>query len=221
MVVSENIRPTAFNDNVPNILVVDDRRDIINVIQIALEEQPVNFFSAGDGRAAMRELETRPYDLLLLDAKMPGLSGFEVCRTVKNHPIWHSTKIIMISASNVPDDKIRAFEAGADDYVTKPFRVQELKARVQVMLNLRTAERALTQRNDQLLELIRVSERLNRQLNLDDTAGEVVKSAARLTRADSAYLPLWDPVHHSHYFIAAEKALGGSSALCGEADPNG
>jgi PAS domain S-box-containing protein len=204
MGVSETERPVAFNDNISNILIVDDRRDIINVIQLALEEQPVNFFSAEDGRAAMRQLEMRPFDLLLLDAKMPGLSGFEVCRTVKNHPLWASTKIIMISASNVPDDKIRAFEAGADDYVTKPFRVQELKARVQVMLNLRTAERALTQRNNQLLELIRVSERLNRRLNLDDTASEVVKSATKLTRADRAYLPLWDPVHHIHYFVASE-----------------
>ncbi len=206
MAVTETVRPVAFNDNISNILVVDDRRDIINVIQLALEEQPVNFFSAEDGRAAMRQLEMRPFDLLLLDAKMPGLSGFEVCRAVKNHPHWASTKIIMISASNVPDDKIRAFEAGADDYVTKPFRVQELKARVQVMLNLRTAERALTQRNDQLLELIRVSERLNRRLNLDDTAREVVKSATKLTRADRAYLPLWDPGHHLHYFIAWENA---------------
>ncbi len=221
MAISEITRPVAFNDNIPNILVVDDRRDIINVIQIALEEQPVNFFSAGDGRAAMRELETRPFDLLLLDAKMPGLSGFEVCQIVKNHPVWHSTKIIMISASNVPDDKIRAFEVGADDYVTKPFRVQELKARVQVMLNLRTAERALTQRNDQLLELIRVSERLNRQLNLDDTAGEVVKSATRLTRADRAYLPLWDSVHHMHYFVAAENPVEGIETVLNMLMPEG
>jgi PAS domain S-box-containing protein len=221
MVVPEISRPVAFNDNIPNILVVDDRRDIINVIQIALEEQPVNFYSAGDGRAAMRELETRPFDLLLLDAKMPGLSGFEVCRMVKNHPLWHSTKIIMISASNVPDDKIRAFDVGADDYVTKPFRVQELKARVQVMLNLRTAERALTQRNDQLLELIRVSERLNRQLNLDDTAKEVVKSATRLTRADRAYLPLWDPVHHIHYFVAAENPVEGLDVVLNSVMPAG
>jgi PAS domain S-box-containing protein len=219
MAVPETTRPITFNDNIPNILVVDDRRDIINVIQLALEEQPVNFFSAEDGQSAMRQLETRPFDLLLLDAKMPGLSGFEVCRTVKNHPQWASTKIIMISASNVPDDKIKAFDAGADDYVTKPFRVQELKARVQVMLNLRTAERALTQRNDQLLELIRVSERLNRRLNLDDTAREVVKSATKLTRADRAYLPLWDPVHHLHYFGATENPAEGVETVMTTAIP--
>lgn len=204
MSIVEGVRPTTFKDSARNILVVDDRQDIIHVIELALEEQPVKVFAANNGWEAMRELEARPYDLLLLDAKMPGMSGFEICRTVKNHEHWHSAKVIMISASTQADDKLRAFEAGADDYVTKPFRVQELKARIQVMLNLRKAERELTQRNEQLLELIRISERLNLRLDLSNTANEIVKSATRLTKADRAYLLLWDVEKRQHYFAAAE-----------------
>ena len=204
MMTIEELPPAAYNDNMGDILVVDDSRDIINVIQLALEEQPVQVYAANNGQEALQKIQHHSYDLLLLDAKMPGLSGLEVCRRVKNHEQWRNTKIIMISAGTSADEKLRAFDAGADDYVTKPFRVQELKARIQVMLNLRQAERELTQRNEQLVELIQVSELLNSHLNLDDTAQAVVKSAARLTRADRSYLLLWDESAHGHRIVAAE-----------------
>ena len=197
-------KPTRYNTEAGSILVVDDHQDIINVIQLALEEQPIRVYSANTGQEALQKIEANSYDLLLLDAKMPGLSGFEVCRQVKNHEQWRNTKIIMISASAISDDKLRAFDAGADDYVTKPFRVQELKARIQVMLNLRQAERELMQRNEQLLELIQVSERLNSRLDLSDTVTTVVKSAARLTKADRVFLLLWDEDGQYHYVVAAE-----------------
>ncbi len=212
----ESVRPTTYNDSVGNILVVDDRQDIINVIELALEEQPIQVYSANSGQQALLEMENRAYDLLLLDAKMPGLSGFEICRIIKNHEQWRTTKIIMISASTLSDDKLRAFEAGADDYVTKPFRVQELKARIQVMLNLRQAERELTQRNEQLLELLRVSERLNTRMDLNETAREVVKSATRLTKADRAYLMLWEAESRRHYMLAVENPAPGFELTANE-----
>ncbi len=202
MALSHVLRTANYHDNAGDILVVDDSQDIINVIKLALEEQPVQVFSATNGQEALRQIEKYSYDLLLLDAKMPGLSGLEVCRQVKNHEQWRNTKIIMISGGTSADDKLRAFDAGADDYVTKPFRVQELKARIQVMLNLRQAERELTQRNEQLLELIHVSERLNSRLNLDDTAQTVVRSASRLTKADRVFLVLWDESMRYHQIIA-------------------
>ncbi|HEX2912819.1 MAG TPA: response regulator [Chloroflexia bacterium] len=204
MPITEESYTSTYNESAGNILVVDDRRDIIHIIQLALEQQPVQVFSAGDGHEALKELEQRPYDLVLLDAKMPGINGFEVCRIIKNSEKWRTTKVIMISASTISDDKLRAFDAGADDYVTKPFRIQELKARIQVMLNLRKAERELTQRNEQLLELIRVSESLNRRLDLHDTAREIVRSATRMSHADRAFLWLWENEKHQHYLVSAE-----------------
>lgn len=184
------------------VLVVDDKEDIIFVIRSALEEQSVNFFSATNGRDALRLLHEHSFDLLLLDVKMPDLSGFEICRLVKNNELWRGSKVIMVSASNFADDKLRAFEAGADDYISKPFRVKELQARIKVMLNLRKAERDLRERNDQLLELIRVSEMINLRPDLRTTAEEVVKSAVRLAKADCAYLLLWEE-EKNQYLCAA------------------
>lgn len=198
-----SIITSTFKDTVSNILVVDDRPNIIHIIELALEEQPVNVYSANNGFGALASLEARSYDLLLLDVKMPDLSGFEVCRKVRQHEKWGSSKIIMISASNNPDDKLKAFNAGADDYVTKPFHIKELKARIQVMLNLRKAEREAKQRYDQLLELIHVSERLNLQLNSKDTASEIVWSALRLAKADQACLMIWDSQSACHSIAAA------------------
>jgi GAF domain-containing protein len=109
----------------------------------------------------------------------------------------------MVSASNFADDKLRAFEAGADDYISKPFRVKELQARIKVMLNLRKAERELRERNDQLLELIRVSEMINLRPDLLTTAEEVVKSAVRLAKTDRAYLLLWDEEKQVYHSIAS------------------
>jgi PAS domain S-box-containing protein len=175
-----------------NVLVVDDKEDIIFVIQSALEDQPVNFFSATNGREALRLLHEHSFDLLLLDVKMPDISGFEICRMVKNSDQWRNTKVIIVSASNFADDKLRAFDAGADDYISKPFRIKELQARIKVMLNLRKAERDLTERNEQLVELLRVSEMINLRPDLRTTAEEVVNSAARLAKASCAFLFLWE-----------------------------
>lgn len=187
-----------------NILIVDDRPDIIQVLQLALEEEPARIYAASNGTEALEALEERSYDLILLDAKMPDISGPEICRRVKTHEQWRHTKVIMISASNIADDKLRAFDAGADDYVTKPFRVQELRARVQVMLNLRKAERELTHRNEQLLELIRVSTNLNAQRDLEGISELLAKSATRLTISNQSYVILWNSQDSYHYYVAAE-----------------
>jgi PAS domain S-box-containing protein len=194
-------KPITTKD-LSNVLVVDDKEDIIFVIRSALEEQPVNFFSATNGRDALRLLHEHAFDLLLLDVKMPDLSGFEICRMVKNNELWRGSKVIMVSASNFADDKLRAFEAGADDYISKPFRVKELQARIKVMLNLRKAERDLRERNDQLLELIRVSEMINLRPDLHTTAEEVINSAIRLAKADCAYLVLWEEEKNQYLCVA-------------------
>lgn len=200
-------------EELSNVLVVDDKEDIIFVIQSALEDQPVNFFSATNGREALRLLHEHSFDLLLLDVKMPDLSGFEICRMVKNNDQWRNTKVIIVSASNFADDKLRAFDAGADDYISKPFRIKELQARIKVMLNLRKAERDLTERNDQLLELLRVSEMINLRPDLQTTADEVVKSALLLAKADHTHLLLWDEEHKQHLFVAT---CGNSTTMVGQ-----
>ncbi len=187
-----------------NVLVVDDKEEIILVIESALENQPVNFFSATNGRDAFRLLEENPIDLLLVDIKMPDITGFEICRRVKNKESWRGVKIIVVSASNSAEDKLKAFDVGADDYISKPFRIKELQARIKVMLNLRKAEKDLREKNYQLLELIRVSEVLNRLPDQPRSLyEEVVTSAARLSQADLALLLLWDEENKTYNLVGS------------------
>ena len=206
MQMTGDLSLSTYAEGAGNVLVMDDRQESIDLIQLVLEKEPVRFFAARSGQEALEQLKIRSYDLLLLDIIMPDISGLEICRIVKEHETWHSTKIIMISASNAIEDKLLAFDAGADDFVNKPLPVKELRARVRLMLKLRQAERELTHRNRQLEELIRISEHLNERLNFGDTATEIVNSATRLTKADRVYLLLWEPERQKHRIIAAENS---------------
>ncbi len=193
------------------VLVVDDKEDIIIIIQSALEDQPVECLAATNGREALRMLHEHFFDLVLLDVKMPDISGFEICRMIKTNESWRGAKVIIVSASNFADDKLRAFDAGADDYISKPFRIKELQARIKVMLNLRKAERDLTERNEQLLELIRVSEIINswskqERPDLQQTGEEIVQAAVRISKAEQGYLHLWDEESKTHYNVAFHNA---------------
>ena len=96
-----------------------------------------------DGQMAIDAIKTTSPDLILLDVMMPGLDGFAVCSTLKADPRTASIPIIFISALSEPLDKVKAFETGAVDYITKPFNVMEVKARVGVHLELRSTQKAL------------------------------------------------------------------------------
>ncbi len=201
---TEDDSSTVFEDIAGNVLVVDDQPESLELILAVLENEPVKIFTAQNGQGALHELQNRPFDLLLLDISLPDMNGFEVCRKVKSHSDWHVTKVIMVSASDAIEDKLLAFDVGADDYVTKPLPLREFKARVQLMLRLRRAERELTQRNSQLEELIHISEQLNRRLNFEDTVKAVVQSAVRLVGADGSTLSLWDEEQRYHRIVATE-----------------
>lgn len=185
-----------------SILIVDDNENMIRVIESALEDEPLMFSSTTRARETLDLLQRNDFDLVLLDAKMPDLNGFEVCRRIKQDERWRNVKVIMVSASSSPDDKLHAFEAGADDYITKPFRPRELQARVRVMINLRHAEKELVTRNTQLIELIHFSELINLCLDVRSSAEEVVRSAASLTKADLVELFQWEPEKQGSRLLA-------------------
>lgn len=187
-----------------SILIVDDNENMIRVIESVLEDSPLTFSSTTHARETLDLLQRHDFDLVLLDAKMPDLNGFEVCRRIKQDERWRNVKVIMVSASNSPDDKLQAFEAGADDYITKPFRSRELQARVRVMINLRHAEKELVTRNNQLIELIHFSELINLCLDVRSSAEEVVRSAASLTKADLVELFQWEPEKQGSRLLARQ-----------------
>jgi diguanylate cyclase (GGDEF)-like protein len=117
-----------------SILIVDDEPDIRALVSLNLEAEGYECHEASRGEDALElALRLRP-DLVILDLMLPGLDGVEVCRQLRKDPRTSSTEIIMLTARSLPSDRVAGLEAGADDYVDKPFDVEELVARVQTSL---------------------------------------------------------------------------------------
>jgi len=116
------------------ILVVDDEQDILELVTYNLKKEGYLIEVAQTGDDALRMVRERPYQLVLLDLMLPGLSGMEVCRILKKDPETAGVPIIMLTARTEEMDKVMGLETGADDYITKPFSVRELLARVKSVL---------------------------------------------------------------------------------------
>jgi DNA-binding response OmpR family regulator len=126
-------------DKQTTILVVDDNHDNLEILRVFLESRGYVVVGAPDGKTALAKLEeTRP-ELVLLDVMMPGMDGWQVCRTIKNHPDFGATKVVMVTAKGAFEDKFEGMRSGADDYIVKPVDLQELAAKVK--RNLAAAER--------------------------------------------------------------------------------
>ncbi len=115
----------------PDILVVDDEAQILRVLKASLVARGYDVRLARNGLEALDEVERKRPDLMILDLVMPEMSGLEVCREVREHERF---PILVLSAKGAEGDKVAALDAGADDYVTKPFGVEELLARVRAVL---------------------------------------------------------------------------------------
>ncbi len=116
-----------------DILVVDDDPEIIDLLRLDLELMGFNVDSASDGAAGLKKAETKEYDLIILDVMMPKMDGFEVTKRIRaNRNIAHCP-IIQLTAKGTIEDKIRGFNAGADDYLIKPFEFQELMVRMRAL----------------------------------------------------------------------------------------
>jgi two-component system, OmpR family, alkaline phosphatase synthesis response regulator PhoP len=130
------------------VLIVDDNPQNVELLQAFLESLPVRIVTAGDGIEALKRVEEHNPDLILLDVMMPQLSGFQVCKRIKDDPKTKDIQVLMVTALNELGDIERATECGTDDFVSKPVNKFELLTRVKTMLRLRhmksELERALT-----------------------------------------------------------------------------
>jgi two-component system KDP operon response regulator KdpE len=123
------------------ILIVDDELSILKYLRANLEVEGYEVLAAMDGIQALRTLETKMPDLVVLDIMMPEMDGLEVCRRLRE---WSQTPIIMLSARGDESDKVQCLDLGADDYITKPFGKDEFVARVKAVM--RRAKAASTAR---------------------------------------------------------------------------
>lgn|SRR5690554_599566 len=120
------------------ILVVDDEVAICNMLSMALENAGYTVHSVHDGRQVLAALSDMQPDLLLLDWMLPGISGLDVARQIKQSAEFSELPIIMLTARTEEDSKVTGLESGADDYVTKPFSIRELLSRIKAVLRRRS-----------------------------------------------------------------------------------
>ncbi len=112
-------------------LVVDDEKTIVKGIKFSLEQDDITVDCAYDGQEALDMARAKEYDIILLDVMLPIMSGFEVCQQIRE---FSSVPIIMLTAKGDDMDKILGLEYGADDYITKPFNILEVKARIKAIM---------------------------------------------------------------------------------------
>src|SRR5688572_32394630 len=135
------------------ILVVDDHEDNIELLRARLEARGYIVDSAGDGQAALDQVDLQCPDLILLDVMMPKLDGIEVVRRLKSNPALPFIPVIMQTALDSTENKVEGLDAGADDYITKPINFAELEARVNSLLRIKALQTALAARETELEEL--------------------------------------------------------------------
>lgn len=147
------------------ILIVDDEPLIIKGLKFSLEQDGYEIDPAYDGEEAIQKFQNNIYDLLILDVMLPRMSGVEVCQKIREKS---STPIIMLTAKGEDMDKILGLEYGADDYMTKPFNILELKARVKAIFRRASGTKELEK--NQMMQIKNMMIHLaNRSVFIDDT----------------------------------------------------
>ena len=132
--------PARAGSRTTRVLVVEDEHDIAGLIKHTLErsgEMQASIVTSGD--AALRAVAEAPPDLMILDLNLPVLSGTEVCRILRSRPETANLPVIMLTARTSESERVTGLDLGADDYVTKPFSLRELSARVRAVLRRRSA----------------------------------------------------------------------------------
>jgi len=158
--------PTPAAGRRYSILVVDDESETAELLRIACREMPYDIIEASDGEAGLKAATAEHPDLILLDLMMPGIDGITVAKKLKNDPRSRNIPIILLTSVKETDTKVQAFAAGADDFINKSFKWEEIEARIASMLRkrdflllLESKIKNLTATNKQLEELMVLDEK--------------------------------------------------------------
>lgn len=138
-----------------DILVVDDTAENVRLVVGMLREAGYRARGVPNGEMALQAIAMQPPDLILLDIRMPGMDGFQVCQTLRENPDYRDIPIIFMSALGDMSDKVHAFQVGGEDYITKPFQAAEVLARVRTHLEIAHNRKALAQATNVLEQLTR------------------------------------------------------------------
>jgi two-component system, OmpR family, response regulator len=157
------------------IMIVDDDQAYTEVISVLLESEGYSCQAVSDSLTALEMLEQKNPDVLLIDWQMPTMSGVELMQRIRSHPEHRQIYIIMVSGKDTAEEKVIGIDAGADDYLVKPFETQELLARI------RAANRILKLEND-LVEQERKNTVLEMALSISDKIGNPLAAARILQK---------------------------------------
>lgn len=146
------------------ILVVDDTPENLRLLSLMLANVGYEVRLAINGKMALKVAFSHPPQLILLDIMMPDISGYEVCEKLKDSETTREIPVIFLSALDAVMDKVRAFQVGAADYITKPFQVEEVLARIDNQITIVCQQKKITNQNDKLQEQNRQLQKLNEEL---------------------------------------------------------
>jgi len=205
----------------PTVLVVDDTPANLGVVLETLGEAGLRVLVAESGPRALELLMRQPVDLVLLDVVMPGMDGFATCGEIRKHAAWAGLPILFMTAVDEPAQKVRALEAGAVDYISKPVHPPEVLARVRTHLDLQAARRTLQQQNEQLEAEItlrldaeaQLAQSLDRALLVSDRDGRVVFQTLRAANLLHKHLPQHRPGRLPPELVDAERYVSKAGAL--------
>ncbi len=121
------------------VLVVEDEANIVDSLSFLMKQAGFEVLVARDGDTAIRMMQSRPADLILLDIMLPRRDGYEVCREIRSNPSWDSVRIVMLTARGHDFDRRKGMQLGADAYITKPFSTRDIVSCVQDLLGPETS----------------------------------------------------------------------------------
>lgn len=187
------------------ILAVDDSVSSAQLVKIQLQLDGYQVILAHSGEEALAKVDAELPDLIILDVMMPGLDGFDVCRRLKADRRTWFIPIILVTALSQLEDRIEGLDAGADDFLSKPFNREELLARVRALLRLRSAYDALQIERNRLALLYNISQEINSRLALDEVLSKIVTLTREALAANMCSIIIQDEAQDTaHQIISRE-----------------
>jgi response regulator RpfG family c-di-GMP phosphodiesterase/serine/threonine protein kinase len=201
----------AYAPRIQHILIADDEGSIRNLCRAVLQSDGMACDEAVDGAAALEMAAQKPYDLLLIDVNMPRLEGPDVCRRLRENPPFPNMKIVMMSGGVNADIMAQLLLAGADDFITKPFSIIQLQARVKAALRLKEAQDRADTLNRHLQQ---VNQQLERNLGARDHTLVEARNALVLALAKLVEHRIGDDGGHLYRMQKYTRTLAEEAAKC-------